>query len=92
MTSQIPDFLLTVLDGLPDSFVELSVGGKTLPILATSPGPNPGEMLYFVQIPVSASTGPSDLFFRNLGATPLTLPALVPEIAGGFDYVPVTVN
>ncbi len=83
---------LTVAGGFLPPEIEMSVGGKTLPTIGIAPGSGPNETEYTVLIPRDTLTGPWSLFFRNLGATMLSNPTMVPQIVAGFDYVPVTVN
>ncbi len=84
---------VTVDDGLAANEVEMSVGGRVITtILSTSPGPNPGETVYSFVVPTTSQLGNWSLFFRNLGATPLTNPVMVPAIQPGYDYQLLTIR
>jgi hypothetical protein len=84
--------LLTVRDGFPPTDTEIAVDGYSMPVTGYGPGPNPGESIYRVVVPMQSQIGPWSLSFRNLGATMLSNPSWVQQIAAGFDYVPVTVR
>ena len=83
---------MTVKNSLSLAEIEMSMGGRVIvDVLSTRPGPGPDETIHTFQVPLNCETGDWSVFFRNMGATPLTSPKLVPQIQPGYDYLPVTI-